>query len=1014
MAKRGTLYRCHLCSFLFGGDGPQTPGLDVTWTRSLQPVQDTTVLSGTLVELYGRIDPPGPKLSPDSRVRFDILEEDFLLTGGLDDRIDSLVGTNARPPDEGFRVLQRETEYVTLGDNECVSDFIDYLRRNRAPAYRDRIYLLEEPGDAPVFHVLTFWEATRREDYADSEYYFILNIDEDVDDQTEQTLNVTSDTLPSPASGAALDEKPPETDIDFTIVGDAINAVFDEFESEQQALKSGWQPPDVGAPAPAEDGGAIKAAARQQVRTAQAPPPERIAIDIGLEPWPFAHPQGPVEQDVVKVGTSPFEDSAIAIMRSWDTFRPSGDRYAVSGDFNRAIRWGQLLFGARAFAVIEGPLVSENPRYYTVRTNLRYALGANAFVTLPGGGSGFVGVDVRYWQIEQRDGDRKSYMVRLIGTTDNAIIIPNYPAHRDETCTQLIGNCPFDWRQLESVIPHEQAEREVFAQINEALGQKREDDAARMLIELNWNAFALVSLERRGEFLRILLDSITIMRRTLQANIGERIEIAILEIVHSVKTPDELKRVVGVLQGHSEIQLIVGRMDSKFWTLLTDIGERLGEGIEIRVDKAFIFNLFQDSIGGNAPLLGIGLKVHMRPDESVEIDRANLDEIYTIGNTFLNFGKGMIEGFAMLIQHPDKVLEGVWALLKGLAMIQLAGNGVPFAQKWVDEKLVPGIKQLAKGLLNGWRGAQILGDALGGDEGRKLFTDIVMRVKWAIVWEVASFFIGVGEIADAVKVVARGVEEAAGMLRVSKAVTTGEEAVGKLTKFSELASATGGMGKAGEAQRLLTHLPANDIKLLERTLANAETRSFRSLDALAAQAGPEGEKALSHVAERMKALQTIESRVPGRLANDGADAFERLTQLPGASNERLGQVLGSMTEREMNNLLDTASRIPPSALGREGAIPFETVRTIANRPQSYNALAREGYDAVSSMLRQSGGDVRLMEKNFDALRVIRGQASSEAEGAALANRVLQGETEAVADLANARRTLDVMKGRCFL
>src|SRR5262249_26160624 len=175
------------------------------------------------------------------------------------------------------------------------------------------------------------------------------------------------------------------------------------------------------------------------------------------------------------------------------------------------------------------------------------------------------------------------------------------------------------------------------------------------------------------------------VRRTTQARLGDRIEIAILEIVLSVKPSDELKKVVGMLQGHDEIRLIVGRMDSKFWTLLTDIGERLGKDIEIRVDKAFLFNLFQDSIGGNPPLLGVGLKVHMRPDGSVAIDRANLDEIYTIGNTFLNFGKGMIEGFAMLIQHPDKVLEGVWALLKGLTMIELASQGVPFAQKWVEE-----------------------------------------------------------------------------------------------------------------------------------------------------------------------------------------------------------------------------------------------------------------------------------------------------------------------------------------
>jgi len=1010
MATRGTLYRCHLCSFLFGGDGPQTPGLDVAWTRSLYPIDESAILSGTWVELYGRIDDPGPRLTPGSRIRFDILEEDYLLTGGLDDRVDSLVGTNAEAPEEGFRPLPRRTEYVTLGANETVSDYVDYLRRNRAPEYRDEIFLLEEPGEPPVFHVLGFWEASRREDYADSEYYFVLNIDGDVDDKTEQTLNVSADPLATSVPGAGLEQRAERIDIDLTLFNQAVADVIQEFEAEQHVVESGSQPADTDAAAETSPDGQPSGAGRQ-VLSAQPAPTSLEVPPAEEERWEFQHPQGDVSQDVVRSGPSPFEGNAVAIMRSWDTFRPSGDRYAISVEFNRAIRWGQLLFGARAFAVIEGPLYGGvPPRYYTVRTNLLFSLGANQLQPLPGGG---VGVDVRYWQLEQRDQDRNSYIVRLIGTTDNSIVIPNYDIHINETRAQLRGGFPFKASELTSVIPNDIAVREVFGGIGDALRQNRTDDAAKMLIELNWNAFSLVPPTRRGDFLRVLLDSLTITRRTVQAHVGERIETAILEIVHSVETADELREVVGRLRGHDEIRLMVGRMDNKFWQLLTDIGKKLGEHVDIRVDKAFLFNLFQDSIGGNPALLGAGPRVRMRPDGSVFIEDANLDELYTIGNTFLNFGRGMIEGFAMLIAHPDKVLQGVWALVKGIAMIDLASHGVPFAVQWVNDVLVPGIVHIAEDLLNAWKGAQILGDALGGDEGSRLVTDIVMRVKWALVWEVASFFIGVGEIADAVKVVARGVEEAAGLLRVSRAVTRGEEAVNGINRFAE-AAARSGLGRADEARRLVTHLPADDIRLIERTLASAEGRTFRTLDDLAAHVGPDGEAALTRIAERMKALQTIEARVPGRLANDGADAFERLARLPGATDEGLSRMFASMTEQEVNNLLDVANHIPPSALTGGSAIPLETMRAIAGRPGSFNTLAREGYDAVASMLSHSGGDVRLMEKNFEAMRVLRRQAASEAEGAAVANRVLQGDRTALSELRDARRTVDVMKGRCLI
>jgi hypothetical protein len=48
------------------------------------------------------------------------------------------------------------------------------------------------------------------------------------------------------------------------------------------------------------------------------------------------------------------------------------------------------------------------------------------------------------------------------------------------------------------------------------------------------------------------------------------------------------------------------------------------------------------------------------------------------------------------------------------------------------------------------------------------------------------------------------------------------------------------------------------------------------------------------------------------------------------------------------------------------------------------------------------------------MRVLRRQAASEAEGAAVANRVLQGDRAALSELRDARRTVEVMKGRCLI
>jgi hypothetical protein len=65
------------------------------------------------------------------------------------------------------------------------------------------------------------------------------------------------------------------------------------------------------------------------------------------------------------------------------------------------------------------------------------------------------------------------------------------------------------------------------------------------------------------------------------------------------------------------------------------------------------------------------------------------------------------------------------------------------------------------------------------------------------------------------------------------------------------------------------------------------------------------------------------------------------------------------------------------------------------------------------MLLQSGGDLQLLERNFEALGFLRRQLSDEAAHAALIRRVTEGEAVALQDLRSARQALDVMKGRCL-
>lgn len=189
MALKGTLYRCHLFSFA----GPQTEGVEARWTYDLVPVDDAEVLSGTEVQLVVEIaESAGMQLQPDSKIRFDILEEDYLLTGGLDDKVLSLVGTGATQPDSDFHTEARDLIYYDLDPEEDVVTWIRRWRDGHADGYYNSLLLIEQAGEQHSrYSLTTWWNAERLEDYANSEFYFIVNVDGAFDDQSEPVLDVS-------------------------------------------------------------------------------------------------------------------------------------------------------------------------------------------------------------------------------------------------------------------------------------------------------------------------------------------------------------------------------------------------------------------------------------------------------------------------------------------------------------------------------------------------------------------------------------------------------------------------------------------------------------------------------------------------------------------------------------------------------------------------------------------------------------------------------------------------------
>jgi hypothetical protein len=198
--RRGKCYRCHLFSYA----GPQTEGVLSQWTQNLQPVGDRTVLSGEVVELFTTINAGVYPITEQARVRFDILEEDHFLTGGLDDRILSFLGTGVTRAAEGFTPENKTTVFRRLEAGQTIQSHVERFKQTQ-PGYRNNILILEETrnGDSR-HHLISWWTAQRLEDYANSEFYFIVNVNDAFEDQSEAILDVSSTAIPT---GASIDDR---------------------------------------------------------------------------------------------------------------------------------------------------------------------------------------------------------------------------------------------------------------------------------------------------------------------------------------------------------------------------------------------------------------------------------------------------------------------------------------------------------------------------------------------------------------------------------------------------------------------------------------------------------------------------------------------------------------------------------------------------------------------------------------------------------------------------------------
>jgi len=175
--------RAHLFTFTKAS----APGVSVRWERDGRPAPATGLLAGDLLEIHAVLD-ERHDLGATPRLRFDVLEEDFLLFGGLDDRVISLVGDGAQPPEAGAPVRAVNRTIHELAPGESPAAFIEEVKRTATrfgEDYGDALVVLKEVADPARdppgtnrTHVVGWHRVAHDDIGAVSELYAVLDVDD--------------------------------------------------------------------------------------------------------------------------------------------------------------------------------------------------------------------------------------------------------------------------------------------------------------------------------------------------------------------------------------------------------------------------------------------------------------------------------------------------------------------------------------------------------------------------------------------------------------------------------------------------------------------------------------------------------------------------------------------------------------------------------------------------------------------------------------------------------------------
>ena len=471
-------------------------------------------------------------------------------------------------------------------------------------------------------------------------------------------------------------------------------------------------------------------------------------------PWPFSHPSYPLEDDEVMPGRDKTAGLLVAIDHDWGTILLDGPDYVRAGSLYRAFVWGFTLYGNRTFAVLEGPLMTAQPDYrvipcagktsYELLTT-RVRIGRREYQLFP----------ARYWEpvIEYapKDGDGwlleepLTYILRAVVDANDTKLFPAIP----RIVLEYESEFAVSTLMAETHLAEFRARRS--DEIHRRLAFDRPDGLKERLVAFDVNAFELLTADEKTTAFHALFEGKT----------NEPEELAIVELFRALKDQAEFETVVKALVDANDFQAVFDDMPSKrWWPILQHVGETFGGDSTLDDDK-LLGELASLTVKW-MPETAKQIAILVPPYTLLAVPNAG-QELYDAASAIDGAIASFAEFIGEILTDPEKVLKGIGEALRVAVMLHLATTMPPDPEAVLF--MADLMKQISRKAIFIMRGVEVL-ENLPGIAGRiKAKENILMAARWAIVIEIASWFIGVGEIKAALQAF-RGVKEVSEASRV--------------------------------------------------------------------------------------------------------------------------------------------------------------------------------------------------------------------------------------------------------